>query len=129
MGRETQKLRRYATRSERKASLPRAKSWQSAVTGPATSQKQPASADARLRKADVLAVLKRQLYRCALTGRTLQPEVANIDHIVPLAKGGQHVPANIQILHEQVNQAKNSMTQAEFIALCREVVAFIDSKA
>ena len=55
------------------------------------------------------------------------PAEANIDHIIPLVKGGKHVVSNIQILHKEVNLAKGSLTQEEFIALCREVVAHADA--
>jgi 5-methylcytosine-specific restriction endonuclease McrA len=82
----------------------------------------------RLRKTDVLATLERQGYRCALTGRQLQPDAANIDHAIPLNRGGLFGVPNVQVLHRQANAAKGSMTQEEFIALCREVVAFADAK-
>lgn len=71
--------------------------------------------------ANVLALLERQGYRCALTGRRLTPETAALDHIVPLRFGGEHVIENTQVLHKDVNRAKNSMTNIEFARMCEEV--------
>jgi len=70
----------------------------------------------------VLGLLERQEYRCALSGRALTPEVAALDHIVPIRCGGEHVIENAQVLHKDVNRAKASLTNAEFVGLCNEVV-------
>lgn len=72
--------------------------------------------------ANVLALLDRQGYRCALTGRPLTPETAALDHVVPLRFGGEHLIENTQVLHKDVNRAKNSMTNEVFAAMCGEVV-------
>jgi len=71
---------------------------------------------------NVLRLLEYQQHRCALTGRTLTPETASLDHIVPIRCGGQHVIENTQVLHSDVNRAKGSMTNVAFIDLCGEVV-------
>lgn len=70
----------------------------------------------------VLHLLDQQGYRCALTGRTLTPQTAALDHIVPIRCGGAHVIENVQVLHKDANRAKGSLTNAEFTGLCREVV-------
>lgn len=75
---------------------------------------------------NVLRLLEHQHYRCALTGRTLTPQTAAIDHIVPIRLGGEHTIENTQILHKDVNRAKGSMTSEEFIGLCREVARWAD---
>lgn len=67
------------------------------------------------------AMLVRQRYKCPLSGRTLTPETAAIDHVVPLSRGGPHVVSNMQIVDATVNDAKGSLTQYEFVALCLEV--------
>jgi 5-methylcytosine-specific restriction endonuclease McrA len=64
----------------------------------------------------------RQGFRCNLTGVPLTPDTASIDHIIPLSKGGSHTKANAQIILNSVNQAKGSMTQSEFVDMCRLVV-------
>jgi hypothetical protein len=74
--------------------------------------------------ANVLAILARQRFRCNLTGRPLTPDTAALDHIVPVRCGGEHVIENTQVLHKDVNRAKNSMTNDEFIALCADVVCW-----
>lgn len=72
--------------------------------------------------ANILLLLEWQRYRCALTGRRLDPNTASLDHIVPVRSGGQHVIENAQVLHRDVNKAKTTMTNDEFVQLCREVV-------
>lgn len=72
-------------------------------------------------------MLERQGYRCALTGRELTPEVAAADHIVPLARGGEHRIANIWIIHQKINAAKGTMLVEEFVSMCRQVVAWADA--
>lgn len=67
-------------------------------------------------------MLKRQDYKCALSGKELTPQNAAIDHIVPLSKGGSHYVSNAQILLADVNSAKGQMTNDEFIAMCRSIV-------
>jgi len=71
---------------------------------------------------NVLRLLEHQQYRCALTGRSLTPQTAALDHIVPVRFGGEHVIKNTQVLHKDVNRAKGSLTSDEFTGLCRDVV-------
>ncbi len=70
---------------------------------------------------NVLRLLEFQNYRCALTGRKLTPDISSLDHIVPIRNGGEHVIENAQILHSDINRAKGSLSQDEFICLCTEV--------
>jgi len=69
----------------------------------------------------ILGLVEKQDYRCAISGRVLTPETASIDHIVPLGRGGEHTLANLWIVDYQVNAAKGTMTTEEFVAMCREV--------
>lgn len=71
---------------------------------------------------NVLRLLKWQQFRCALTGRSLTPETASLDHIIPVRLGGEHRIENAQVLHKDVNRAKTTMSNEEFRQLCREVV-------
>lgn len=77
----------------------------------------------------LLALLDGQQYRCALSGRKLAPENTSLDHILPVSRGGGHTLKNAQALANEVNRAKHTLTNAEFIQLCRDVVAFADAKA
>lgn len=71
-------------------------------------------------------LVERQNFRCALTGRDLTPATAAPDHIMPVSRGGDHTIENIAIVHVNANRAKGTMTLDEFVALCREVVAYAD---
>jgi len=78
---------------------------------------------------DLREMLERQGHKCALTGRPLTPENCAMDHIVPLSRGGTHTKDNAQLVAAEVNKAKGTMLEQEFIQLCREVVAYVDNKA
>jgi 5-methylcytosine-specific restriction endonuclease McrA len=65
--------------------------------------------------------LKKQNYKCALSGRELRPDNTAMDHIMPLSRGGHHTQDNAQLLDAEVNRAKGSMTDEEFRRMCEEV--------
>lgn len=67
-----------------------------------------------------------QCFRCAMTGRELVPDDANLDHIAPVAAGGEHVMGNVQVVHKVINQMKSTLPKSEFIEWCRLVVAYAD---
>lgn len=70
----------------------------------------------------LLQILEKQEYKCALTGRPLTPDDAALDHIIPVSRGGPVKElSNLQVVHKIVNAAKNTMSNEEFISLCREV--------
>lgn len=64
-----------------------------------------------------------QGFRCALTGDPITPENCEIDHIVPLSKGGENAMENLQVVLTEVNRAKNTMTQEEFVEMCCKVAS------
>lgn len=68
-----------------------------------------------------LEMVERQQYCCAISGRPLTPETAALDHIVPVARGGQHTAENVWVVDAQVNAAKGTLTMEEFLAVCRDV--------
>lgn len=70
----------------------------------------------------ILGLIEKQGYRCALSGRQLTPETASLDHIEPLSRGGTHDISNLQVVEYQVNTAKGTLTVAEFLQLCQDVV-------
>jgi 5-methylcytosine-specific restriction endonuclease McrA len=82
-----------------------------------------------IKAGELVSLLRKQEYRCAYSGRELTPETASIDHTLPISRGGPNDIGNIAIVHMDVNTAKSSMTLAEFVALCREVVAWADAGA
>ena len=66
---------------------------------------------------DPREVLERDNYICQLCGRKTRPDFKNpnhslypnLDHIVPLIKGGSHIKLNTQCLCRQCNVEKNSV--------------------
>ena len=72
-------------------------------------------------------LLEHQEYRCALTGRPLSPENCQIDHIVPKRDIDPELIdlcENLQLVVEEVNRAKNTLGNDEFIAICRDVARY-----
>jgi 5-methylcytosine-specific restriction endonuclease McrA len=69
-----------------------------------------------------------QDFRCAMTGIELKPEDANLDHIIPVAAGGDHSMGNVQIVHRVINQMKSTLRKDAFIEWCRRVVAYADRR-
>jgi 5-methylcytosine-specific restriction endonuclease McrA len=69
----------------------------------------------------ILDLIKRQDYKCALSGRALTPETASIDHIVPLSRGGAHSLENIWIVDVTMNAMKGTLLVEEFVAACKDV--------
>jgi 5-methylcytosine-specific restriction endonuclease McrA len=69
----------------------------------------------------------KQRGRCAMTGRRLDRS-AELDHIIPVSKGGHNHPDNLQWLAPEVNQCKNDMTVDEFMAVCINVLSHAKHK-
>ena len=69
-------------------------------------------------------ILARQNHRCALTGEVLTHNNFDLDHIVPIAEGGDFSAANCQLVTADVNRAKNTMQEEAFIAMCKRVTAY-----
>jgi 5-methylcytosine-specific restriction endonuclease McrA len=51
-------------------------------------------------------VFERDNYQCKSCGKTNQQTTLNIDHIIPLAKGGSNDISNLQTLCQDCNQQK-----------------------
>ena len=75
---------------------------------------------------EVMDLLEKQEFRCALTGRELTPETVSMDHIEPVCDGGTHDIDNAQLLHRDVNRAKSTLSNDDFIQLCCEVAALAE---
>lgn len=81
---------------------------------------------------DLRALWDAQDGRCGLTGRELVPEAGDangladdgpqLDHIVPIARGGTHDLSNLRWVCAAANRAKRDLLDDEFFALCRSVV-------
>ncbi len=80
----------------------------------------------RVKSKHLLKLVESQQFKCALTGRQLEPTTASIDHAYPVSKGGTNTVANLQVLHVDVNQAKGTMDPETFVEMCRDVVVWVD---
>ena len=72
-------------------------------------------------RTELLGLIKRQDYRCALTGLEITPEAAELDHMLPVTAGGTHSIDNLQVLHKTVNRMKAAMENGEFILWCQRI--------
>lgn len=75
----------------------------------------------RATRKEILELLESQSYRCALSGVSLTPETAELDHILPVSMGGTNLIDNLQVLHKEVNRMKGNMDNARFVELCKLV--------
>ena len=71
----------------------------------------------------LLALLESQGYLCALTGVRLEVETAELDHKIPVCRGGTNDLSNLQWIHKSINRAKGTMTNEEFIEACLKVAS------
>lgn len=76
---------------------------------------------AEVESADLKKLLEMQGYRCALSGVRLEPRNAEVDHKIPLSRGGTNDLGNLQWLDRNVNRAKGAMDNEEFIAMCKQI--------
>lgn len=76
----------------------------------------------------IMQMIEQQEFKCSLSDRTLTPESASLDHIVPLARNGTHDISNLCVVDQQINAAKGTMTVDEFVTMCCDVVACQDRK-
>ena len=72
-------------------------------------------------------IWKKQKGFCALTGAKLD-RTAQLDHKLPLARGGDNTIENLQWTTAQANKSKRDLTDSEFYALCKEVVFQVEKK-
>ena len=59
-------------------------------------------------------VFTRNKYQCQSCGQTHQETELNIDHIIPLAKGGSNDISNLQTLCRKCNQRKTDKIDTRF---------------
>lgn len=102
------------------------KKWQKRAGGMASNlRSREASMDSpatkRVGVKDILALLHKQLFRCAYTGEELTPENVGADHMTPVSRGGSNEIENIALVLGNVNSAKGTMTVEEFVEMCRKV--------
>jgi hypothetical protein len=67
----------------------------------------------RVEHVDRLVVYRRDHGRCGLCGRFVARAAFEVDHIRPLAKGGEHSYANVQVSHPLCNRRKRDSVLEE----------------
>lgn len=60
-----------------------------------------------------LEIMGRDGGECYLCGRELSIHDANLEHVIPLTRGGSHTPDNIKIAHGLCNKKKGERLLSE----------------
>jgi len=66
--------------------------------------------DLRLTKKNIYI---RDKYKCQYTGKQLSYDEANIDHVIPKAKGGKNTWSNLVVCSKDINSIKGDRTNEE----------------
>lgn len=82
----------------------------------------------RATTSDLARLWKQQRGLCALTGRKLTRENAHLDHRIAKARGGSDRMSNLRWLCNEANLAKRELSDAEFTALCSDVMRWIGER-
>ncbi len=69
----------------------------------------------------LIALWKRQGGKCGLTGWPIDVHTAQIDHVIPVSRGGRHDIQNLRWVDARANRSKRELTDAEFFELCEAV--------
>ena len=72
-------------------------------------------------RGELIGLIKSQKFKCALSGVSMSPSNAELDHIVPVSDGGGHNIANLQVVHKAINRMKGTMSNDQFIEWCERV--------
>ncbi len=80
--------------------------------------------DEKLVPFDLWKIAKKQNLLCPFTGHKLTKENLSLDHIIPKSKGGLNVPSNIRLTLKDVNMAKQSLLDEDFIKLCNTISSY-----
>lgn len=78
---------------------------------------------------EVMEMIRRQEFRCALTGWKLTRDEFALDHIVPMVDGGGDNIENLQAVHPLANTAKGTMPNSQFVEMCEAIAAWSKKKA
>lgn len=72
---------------------------------------------------DLKLLIEKQNYKCALTGDAISFEDnIELDHIMPLYRGGKKEFSNVQWVSRQANWFKRALTEKELLTLCEKIV-------
>ena len=71
---------------------------------------------------DIWRLAKKQKMVCPLTGRRLSNDNVSADHIAHLVNGGHSGINNLRLVVKEANLARHTMSDADFLAMCQDVV-------
>lgn len=57
-----------------------------------------------------------------MSGRRLNRDNAQLDHIVPLKRGGSNLIDNLRWVHRDVNYAKRDLMDDQLLSLCSDII-------
>lgn len=101
--------RAYARRNST-AIVARVKAWQ--VANPERTRAHRSAAKAKRRGAgesrsfDRAAIWDRDGGRCHICGKKCDPKSWDMDHLIPLSRGGSHTPDNVSVSHPECNRRR-----------------------
>ena len=75
-----------------------------------------------VRMRELLKKLEQQGNRCALSGELIDHKNSEIDHIIPVSRGGSSEIENLQWVTRKINRMKQTMTNEEFVDACKAVI-------
>lgn len=73
---------------------------------------------------DFWIIIEKQKYTCALTGRVLTPLNTELEHRVPLKKGGEHKIENLYMIDHEVSKLAKDLTENEIVELAYEILKY-----
>ena len=100
----------YDARSDNDTDEPPSRSSTKTTAQRPRNQTTPAKQRQRVSNHISREVASRQKFRCAACNEMLTSDW-EIDHVVPLRRGGAHDTSNFQALHRRCHQMKNSLEQ------------------
>ncbi|TGL76902.1 HNH endonuclease [Leptospira jelokensis] len=76
----------------------------------------------KLRAGHIRKLLNDQNFRCFISGLELTYENVEIEHIIPLSKGGKHELTNLCLIDKSLKELKRFKTKEEIIKLCKIIL-------
>lgn len=67
---------------------------------------------------ELLTIIERQVYKCALSGVEIDPRRSSLDHKNPRSLGGPSDVDNLQVVLPVINRAKGTNNNDQYISMC-----------
>lgn len=76
---------------------------------------------------DLIKLMEKQKFTCVLTGDKLTwDSKIELDHIIPISRGGKKELVNVRWITEEANQIKQNFTDKELKDLCAKILKNIE---